>query len=146
MQRICLTHTHIEHTALRNPLFTRYLIIHSAGKDRWLVKPRETEKWRGAPLTNKSPLLQESFPCSPFSRLLPALQLSCFPVKRTGGGGERRTLNNQHLCCSSVFSLSLLSSRFLQSLGGKEGGELDHQRYTAVCSTAGGSMSVTKVT
>lgn len=51
-----------------------------------------------------------------------------FPVKRAGGR-ERRTLNNQHLCCSSVFSPSLLSSRFLHSL--REGGSGDHQRHTA---------------
>ncbi len=126
MQRICLslslthTHTHITYSP-KKPLFTCYPIIHSAGKDKWLAKPRQTQKSGVGLLLPTNP---------PSSGILPLLSLQpasssapafIFPVKRAGGR-ERRTLNNQHSSCSSVFSPSLLSSsRFLHSLRGGSG-------------------------
>lgn len=75
----------------------------------------------------------------PSSGILPVLSLQpasssapafISPVRRSGGR-ERSTLNNQHFCCSPVFSPCLSSLPDFSTVSGRGVVEQDHQRYAA---------------
>lgn len=120
---------------------TRYtLFTHSsqepfcAEKDRWLVKPGQTKKsgvWGLHLPTSPFFFRNPSFP-SPSATFFqhPSIHVSS---KETAGGWTWSSVSIQCFC-SSVFSPSLLSSRFLYSHWEEVGWgwKLDHQRYAAV--------------
>lgn len=89
--------------------------------------------------TNLS-LVEESFLSSPFSRLLPELQLSSFQQSEQEGKSE----GLQIIIISLALFSFLLSS--LPDFSTGSGGKQEHQWYTAARSAAGGWTSITRVT
>lgn len=92
-------------------------------------------------LPTNLPLVEESFLSSPFSRLLPELQLSSFQQSEQEGKSEGLQIISISL--APLFSL-LLSS--LPDFSTGSGGKQEHQWYTAARSAAGGWTSITRVT
>lgn len=91
-------------------------------------------------LPTNLPLVKESFLSSPFSRLLPELQLSSFQQSEQEGKSE----GLQIIIISLALFSFLLSS--LPDFSTGSGGKQEHQWYTAARSAAGGWTSITRVT
>lgn len=91
-------------------------------------------------LPTNLPLVEESFLSSPFSRLLPELQLSSFQQSEQEGKSE----GLQIIIISLALFSFLLSS--LPDFSTGSGEKQEHQWYTAARSAAGGWTSITRVT